>query len=279
MERILLVGDAEKMDTQAVEFACYIAAVTHSSLIGYWLHHTEEDMPVMKFTYGMPYVETVVASDMPDFATHKQIVEQNLALFNKICRNKGVKCFTSLHDSEDAVAAVLEESRFADLVLVMPGLSIDSNEDELPSHFVKMLLAGAECPVLVAPRDCTTIDEVIFAYDGSRSSVYAIKQFTYLFPELADKRITLLQVNDDKDAPLAEKEKIVNLLKMHYSGIGFRLLQGKPSDELFGYVIQQKNALVVMGACGRSWLSELVKPTRAGELLKQLQWPLFIAHQ
>ncbi len=34
----------------------------------------------------------------------------------------------------------------------------------------------------VAPESFDEIDEIIFACDGSKSAVHAIKQFTYLFP-------------------------------------------------------------------------------------------------
>jgi nucleotide-binding universal stress UspA family protein len=278
MKKILLVGNAANIDTHAVDFACYIAAITHSSLTGLLLQDELLEKPVMKFTYGMPYIETITAVDKPGYATLKNSINKTIDSFAGACSSKGIKSHVQLYDAEDAVAGVMEESRFADLMLVVPDTSFEKNEAEHPSHFVKEILAGAECPVLVTPRDFTGIDEVVFAYDGSRSAVYAIKQFTYLFPELADKKLQVLQVNEEADLLLTEKEKIADLLKMHYSGIGFHVLHGKPSEALLAYLRSRKNALVVMGAYGRGWLSELFIPSRAGALLKSTPLPFFIAH-
>jgi hypothetical protein len=85
-------------------------------------------------------------------------------------------------------------------------------------------------------------------------------------------------VNKEETMQVTEKEKLGRLLRMHYSGIGFQVLQGKPSDELFGYLLGKENTIVVMGAYGRGWLSGLFKPTTAGLLLKTLNLPFFITH-
>ena len=43
-----------------------------------------------------------------------------------------------------------------------------------------------------------SIDQLVFAYDGMADSIYAIKQFTYLFPELRDTRIVVVSINPAK---------------------------------------------------------------------------------
>jgi hypothetical protein len=182
------------------------------------------------------------------------------------------------NSKRNAAYGILEESRFADLVIIQPTLSFEKRLEEAPTTLVKEMLANAECPVLVAPQNLTGIEEIVFAYDGSRSAVFAIKQFTYLFPELSDKKAIVLQVNKDDSLPVTEKEKLGKWLRMHYSGIGFQVLKGKASEELYGHLLGKQNTIVVMGAFGRSWLSGLFKPATAGLLLKTINLPFFITH-
>jgi nucleotide-binding universal stress UspA family protein len=278
MKKILLAIDAAHTEVQIVNFACYIAALTQSSVTGIFFENNEETVPVMKMAFGMPYVESIVAGDMPDYDARHEIRDENIRRFEKACESNGVRCQIQVNGTNTPAKTIIEESRFADLVIVNAGTSFEKKFEGAPTSFVKEVLAGAECPVLAAPLTFTGIDQIVFAYDGSPSSVFAIKQFAYLFPELTDKKAIVLQVNKQETMPLKEKEKIGELLKMHYSGIGFQVLQGKPSDELFEFLFDKKNTIVVMGAFGRSWLSGLLRPSSAGLLLKTMNLPFFITH-
>jgi len=250
MEKILLGIEATKFNMSTLDFACYIAKLADSKLTGIFLdRQLQEEVPVMKSIHGMPYVETIVVDDLPGYEEHTPARE------------------------------MITESRFADLVILDAETSFGELQEKVPTKFVKEVLAEAECPVVIAPLSFDGIDEIIFTYDGSRSSVFAIKQFTYLFPELADKRVTVLQVQEDEEVSVTERDKIGELLKMHYSGIGFHLLQGKASDELFGYLLGRKNVFVVMGSFGRGPISNLFKHSTAELLLKTVNLPVFIAHQ
>src|SRR5687767_8074294 len=122
------------------------------------------------------------------------------------------------------------------------------------------ILADAECPVIVSPLNFETIDEIIFTYDGSDSSVYAIKQFTNLFPELSSKKVvvtTMVKNNDNNTVD--QKEKLDELLQGHYKNIVFETLTGNARDELFTYYLEERNKILVMGALGRKRLSYFFK--------------------
>lgn len=278
MKKILLAIDAEQIDTEAIDFACYIATQAHSALTGIFLENIEEQVPVLKMAYGMPYVESMVASDLPDYETKRMRCEENIRLFEQTCTNKGVRHHVHKISGSHPAKSLIEESRFADLIIIKSEISFESRYESTPTHFVKEVLAAAECPVIIVPFKFNGIDQVVFTYDGSRSAVFAIKQFTYLFPELADKKAIVLQVNEENDVPVNEKEKLAEFLKVHYSGIGYQVVRGKAKDELFNYFLDKKSTLVVMGAFGRGWLSNLFKPSSAGVLLKSINLPFFIAH-
>jgi hypothetical protein len=62
---------------------------------------------------------------------------------------------------------------------------------------------------VLAPAEFTGIDEIIFCYDASKSAVFAIKQFSYLFPEFSTKKLTVLEVEHETEFQ-KEKKKCLN---------------------------------------------------------------------
>jgi len=61
-----------------------------------------------------------------------------------------------------------------------------------------VVIGSAQCPVVIAPSANTVVDEIVFCYDGSPSSLFAMKQFTYLLPELTDTKGTIVQVKKER---------------------------------------------------------------------------------
>ena len=55
-----------------------------------------------------------------------------------------------------------------------------------PNFYMIEALRASESPVVVVPENFSRIDHLAFAYDGGKESMFAIKQFTYLFPNLTD---------------------------------------------------------------------------------------------
>jgi nucleotide-binding universal stress UspA family protein len=262
MEKILLALDADNIDIPAIEFACYVAALSRSKLRGVFIGGSQ------KVDYASQAASAVVNASAE--ATPQPFFNENSQLFDNFCTNHCVRSELMHLPSKHALADLIAESRFADLII----LKADTCFQDQPSTFATDLLSGAECPVLVAPAAFNGIDEIIFAYDGSQSSVFAIKQFTYLFPRLSDKRAMLLEVTDSANGELTQKDKIRELLKAHYAGIGYHMLHGKANDELFAYLLHKKTSMVVMGAFGK----KLIKHSTASQLLKTIDCPFFITH-
>lgn len=270
MKKVLVAIDASQVKTNVLDFACFIAKLTHSKLTGVFLKKEELKAVSAEEALHIPHDELIEA--VPSI----KLWDDNIRLFKEVCENRGANC--SVHiDQGIPVADIIKESRFAELLILDPEMSLKGNKGGMLTGFMKEVLTKSECPVVIAPFSFYEIDEILFAYDGSPSSVFAIKQFTYLFPELADKKITILQVDERDD--VIEKDKIGELLQMHYSSIGFQHLQGKASDEIFGYLLGKKNVFVVMGAFGRSMLSGFFRHSTAELVVKTVNLPLFIAHQ
>jgi nucleotide-binding universal stress UspA family protein len=191
MEKVLVVINAQKPNLEAIHFACTIAAAAHTNLTGlfvenFYLNH----IPSSVGEYPS-YFDVVKEKKVNEV---KADTEQAITIFKNECRRRGITPKTYV-DKGEPIQEVIFESRFADLLVVDPAIGLYETEEQLPSHFVKEILATAECPVFLAPEEFESVDEIVFCYDGSASSVFAIKQFTYLLPEFRNKKVMLLEVN------------------------------------------------------------------------------------
>jgi len=278
MEKILVAIDAQDPSIDEIDFACYLARLTNSNLTGIFL----EDLlygtkPVMKLLAGTPYVETITIDSLPDHAKRNAIADENIRRFREACENRCIQ--PKVHrDRGLPPEEIVEESRFADLIVIDPATTFSRSGERVPGHFVRDVLHETECPIIISPYSFDSIDEIFFTYNGTKSSVFAIKQFTYLFPELRSRKVTIVSVKNNDDPGIEEQYKLKEWLKPHYNDPEFVLLKGEPADQLFGYLIEKKNGIVVMGAFGRSMLSRFFKPSHARLIVKAINLPIFIAH-
>ena len=279
MEKIVVAIVAGNIRKPVIDFACYLARLTHSRLTGIVLDHTETpELPEQKLLFALPYVETVIQEDLPGVDIRKKQALETSEEFSSICSNNGVNC--TVHQRRgNAVKELCKEALYADLLVVDPEMQLGEEIESTPSLFIEELLSNAACPVVLAPQSFSGVDELLFTYDGSASSVYSIKQFSYLFPELSDTKVIVLQVDNDEQQPLTDRQQIAELLKTHYSSIGFSQVQGKVGYSLFGQLVGKKNSFVIMGAYGRSMLSRLFRKSTADLLIRTLNLPIFITHR
>jgi len=274
MEKILLAMDGYNQNTYAIDFACYLAKLTHSRLIGVFLEGILDG--VEPGVVRLEAQEEVGA--FPGTTLAPDPVLQRVRRFRQACVSREVSA--RVHRDRGApLREILLESRFSDLIVVDPETSFRQVDKEFPGSFIRDVLLSAECPVVVSPYQFESLEEVIFAYDGTSSSVFAIKQFTYLFPEFKSKRAIIVDVHKDGETAIEEQYKMKEWLSAHYLKVDFVPLKGHASDELFGYLLGRENAIVVLGAFGRGILSRFLKPCHASLLLRTINLPIFIAHR
>jgi nucleotide-binding universal stress UspA family protein len=259
MEKILLAMDGYNQNTYAIDFACYLAKLTHSRLTGVFLEGKPEG--------GLP---EIVGQEEPEL--------QHVHRFREACLCRAVPARVH-RDRGVPVGDILLESRFSDLIVVDPETSFQKVDRDFPGRFIRDVLLAAECPVVVSPYRFDALDEVIFGYNGTSSSVFAIKQFTYLFPEFKQKKAIVVNLRNGEESAIEEQFKMKEWLSAHYEEVEFVVLKGDASDELFGYLLERKNAIVVLGAYGRGILSRFLKPSHASLLLRTINLPIFIAHR
>ncbi len=278
MEKILLAIDAIKLDKNALAFACYLGRLTKSKVTGIFLENfIAEERPVLRELHGMAYIGREIDEGSEEHKAKMETIEKNITFFKEGCVNGGVNY--KLHrDRGVPVEELFKESRFADAVVVDAKTSFKKHNEGTPTDFVKDILKKLECPVIIAPERFEGVDEIIFTYNGTASAAFAIKQFTYLFPELHNEKVTIIQVNEKGEWKDSDKYNFTEWLKDHYTNLHFEALKGNADTRLFEYLFKRKNIFLVMGAYGRNALSEFFRHSPADLLINTVTQPIFIAH-
>ncbi|MEO8111826.1 MAG: universal stress protein [Ginsengibacter sp.] len=276
--KILLGIDAVNPDKNALDFACYLARLTKSKVTGVFLENLEgEEKPLLKQMQGVTYLDWDIDENSEEHLSKMKVVEKNISNFKEGCLCREVN-YNVHRDRGVPASEIIEESRFADVIVIAPETSFNKEYEGMPTDFVKDTLKKAECPIIIAPESFEAIDEIIFSYDGSASAVFAIKQFTYLFPELRNRKPTILQVNSKGEWHDRDKYHLKEWLKEHYANFQFEVHKGDTDSKLFDYVFSRKNIFLVMGAYGRNAISAFFKHSRADRLIRTISQPIFIAH-
>lgn len=278
MEKILFVTDGLSLNMAALDFAAYIARLTRSKLTGIFLENlVDEQRLVLKKSHDYSYLGYEVNENTEAYSRKMELIKQNICRFEEACIQREIRCNVH-HDRTMPAEEIINESRYADLIVMDASTSFRKQHEGSPTKFTQEILHRTECPVIIAPSQPEDIYQVVFAYDGSASSIYAIKQFTYLFPQFSDKNLLVVQVRENKFEKDIDKYNFKEWLKNHYSAIGFETIDGNATWELYAYLFKKKNTMIVMGAYGRSPLSRFFNSSKADMILKTITQPVFIAH-
>lgn len=278
MKRILIAFDALEINLNSLDFACHISRLTNSKITGVFLENlVTENRLLITEGYDATYLEWGPDESDPDYLKKMERVRENISIFQEHCAKRKSSCDVLCKKGTPA-KELIRESRFADLLITDAQTCFNKQFRGSPTSFEKDILKAAECPVMIAPGHFSQIDEIIFCYDGSRSSFYSIRQFDYIFPGLLQKKVVLLAVNIASEKELPDVEKLKEWFLSRKAQLHFEFRHGKPEDEINDYLLQKENSLVVMGAFGRSSLSRLFRKTTASNILKSAYRPVFIAH-
>lgn len=281
MRQILIVQDAEHFDAQLLDFAATISKNGKTFFKGIFVSsQTVNSTSSIKSVGGQLYVEEITASP-EESEEKKQLCHKNIEAFNSGCAVREIISKDCRHYWENALDNVIEESRYADLLILASDLS-PTGELDSPTKFVRDIISRSECPVIIAPTVYDQLDDIVFGYDGSGSSVAALKQFYYLFPELSDKTIHILHIDEKNSAASEISPLLLDWLNGRYKNISLIQLHGNPRDVLFEYFMannmNSSRSVLLSAAFGRGALSEFFKHSAIETVLKTIDIPVFISH-
>lgn len=277
MQKILFVTDALRLREKSVEFAAYLCKLSHSSLTAIFLEDSLFDTRTEHTIRTCAMEAGVTLDDAPVDTMKRRSCAQNIKRLRAACATQEITC--NIHrECGEPVNEVIRESVCADFILVDADTSFRNSPDPVPTSFVKELLNYAQCPVIVMPESFEGIQQLIFTYDGKLSSIFAIKQFTYLFPDINRLPVTLLTIDADNKIEPDDLGRLQAWLEVHYTNITWVNYETGVRAGLMEELIYKHGAFIVMGAYGRSAFSTAFQPSHAKQVLELVTQPVFITH-
>jgi len=209
----------------------------------------------------------------------KEVIERHKTLFAHQCEESNIPYSLHANDSEWDKNLFIRESRYADLILISGQHFYAETDKGQPNEYLRDALNKAECPVLVVPENFKTIGHLFMAYDGSRESIYAIKQFCNLFPGLIDLPTEILYIHEDAGDTIPDLENLQQFTRLKFDSMSFSKLRFNAAEYFSTWISEKKNGLLVSGSFGRSTLSYIGKRSFAEDVIRDHQLPVFIAHR
>lgn len=267
MKKVVLLFDGGQYTKGTLELCQRMNDTASILLVGCFL-------PGIDFT-GMSEIYGYGALDIPvQIRADEEVVEENIEQFKSYCVAHQISCRVHKDFTLDAYPLLHKESRYTDLLVIGSQAFLGQLALNIPPENLRDALHTSECPVMVVPAHYYDPEHIILAYDGSASSVYAIKMFSYIFPELCNKTTILLHVGGDGELPATTS--IQQLGRAHFPN--FQVLELETMDLFEDWIKTIPAPILVTGAFGRSGLSSLFRMSFSRKALSSFSFPVFIAH-
>jgi hypothetical protein len=273
MKKVIIAFDSTHFSEGAFEFARRLHELSPILLTGVFLPQS--------IVSGMwSYADAMAGPAIIPMYSEEQamMIEKNAERFSKLCIGNGIDFRIHKDDADFALPELKKETRFADLLIIGSEKFYEDLGTDKPNEYLKEALHNVECPVLLVPEKFDFPKSIILTYDGSEESVYAIKQFAYLFPELCNEKVLLVYADEDKEEDFPDKIHIEELAARHFSNLTFYKLDFSPKKYFASWIEEEKSSMLVCGSYGRSGLSQLMKKSFVNEVISDHMLPVFIAH-
>jgi nucleotide-binding universal stress UspA family protein len=274
MKKILLAFDGSHFSEGALNFARKLNEKSPVLLTGAFLPQVDY---ANLWSYsgggssGASFIPLVEDSDA-------EAVKKNIKRFESFCHTNHIRCRTHKDYFNFAIPELKKESRYADLLIISSELFYEQAGSERPNDYLKETLHDVECPVIVVPENFEFPQSNILTYDGSKSSVYAIKQFAYLFPELVTQPSILIYAEERSGENIPDEANIKELVTRHFANITFNL-GATPKKYFTPWLSERKAPILISGSFGRSGLSRLFRKSFITDVISEHRLPVFIAHK
>lgn len=271
MIKVIVAFDGQHFSTGAMKMAqwlnkkmpllisgVFISPVDYRDLLGY------SGMGVGAPVFTVPY------------ENDDKLVEGTMKKFEQYCEQHALDYTTHKDTDLFALAELIQETRFADLLIISSELFYENIDKDQPNDYLKKVLHDAECPVLLVPESFAEPTSVLLSYDGKASSVYAIKQFSYLFPQCCNMGAMLFHSNGNE---IPQADRLRELVERHYQPVDIEQLNEEDSAALHDWMLDNRHAILVSGAFGRSEISSLFRKSYITDIIKAHKIPVFVAHK
>ncbi len=272
MRKVVMVLDGKHFSTGAFQFVLEMNETDPILLVGLFVPGIEftDILYSMGGMVGPLYGPEIYEEEASNLAATK-------AHFKMLCERHGLEYRVHAGPVGDIVHNIKTESRYADMVVIGSELFFSNLGGERRREYLTHVLHEAECPVVAIPENWIKPETLVVSYDGSPSSVFALKQFAYLLPSLAAMKTIVFNVSLEGGIP--ELDLLAELAGRHYPNLEIRKLTAEPSKYFATWLADNKLPFVISGAYARSYLSEIVQKSFVEEVITDFRYPVFVAHR
>ncbi|MES2330692.1 MAG: universal stress protein [Bacteroidota bacterium] len=277
MKNMIAAFDGLKYTEATEKFALYISKKTNTHLTGIFL---DDEMYTSYKAYKLLLEKKLNDKTIEEAQQQDKQARRAAAMnFEVACKKAGI-VYSVHHDPNVAVQELVHESIYADLLLMYAGETFTHYAEPMPTLFVRDVLSNVQCPVLLLPRKFATFKRIVILYDGAPSSVYAIKMFSYLLPQLLNLPTEVFSVVAKDDLlQLVDAKAMKEFMQAHYPRAKYTLKKGKAEEVISKHLkTLSKDTLVVLGAYKRGMVSRWFRESMADIVMRETELPIFVAH-
>ena len=271
MKKIVVASDSKKF----------------TSLVMHLLSQLHEEEPLFVvggFSHSLNYAKLIESTTQPYVGLVVDLVEQdrhavdeNILLFEHYCHHNHIKYRVHEEDHAFEIDNLVNESRFADLLISNGNLLNKNQANQRSTIYIKQALHKAECPVLLVPEDYKPFKRIAITYDGKKESMFALKQFCYLFPQFSSLPTEIVYLSEDDDE-VPKLSLLKEYVAQNFSNINIEKIHLHPKNDLASWASEKKEMLVIAGSYSRSGLFNSIIDSFIDPILEMQQLPVFITH-
>lgn len=272
MKKILFLCDGDNFSKGAFEFIKQLAGKETLAVKGLFFTPIDIDqlIPLSFIPVSAPYVRLK--------ENEKELVQQSQKRFIQECEASGIRHQVHSYTNEWSEEILEKESRYADLVVLSEELFCCDAPDRQPNYFMEETLRLSECPVIVVPENFQNIDRIAIAYDGKKESMYALRQFAALFPDLLELPTEIVHVKNDASEDIPNRDLLREYTSAHFEAQFTSKLHFDPKKYFTSWLDNKKNVFLVTGSFSRSAVSNMFRESFTREIISKHSCPIFIAH-
>ena len=273
MKKLLFICDGDHFSNGAFRFVQFLRETEH--LFAKGLFFTSVDFEQMIAVSYIP-----VSGPYAKMKEQEEIVlMRSEAQFNTRCEAANIK--HAIHENKGAwdKSLIAKESRFSDLIVISEELFFaEVFLNDQPNFLMQELLRAAECPVMVVPENFQITRSLALAFDASKNSMFAIRQFASLFPQLTHLPAEIVYIANDDNDHIPDHNLMDEYASLHFDRHRLSKLHFEPKTYINTWLENQKGVMLVTGSFSRSGVSELLNKSFASGVIHEHTCPVFIAH-
>ena len=231
MKKVLLVFDGNHFSEGAFKMANFLNEQEAILVTGVFLQPID-----YRDLVGYNSMGATSPISVTPYPNDESAITKNMAIFEERCQHAGME-FRSHRDTDMfALQELQRESRFADIMILSLEMFYENINKDQPNEYLKKILRQTECPILLVPEKYSLPSKILLAYDGKPDAVFAIKQFTYLFPQFYNWDTKLITLEEDGDE-FPHQDLMEELAAKHFANLTLEMISDE-NKKIFSYMDQ-----------------------------------------